>query len=107
MLIVNHRPCCARRPIGTSTRPIRWRCMGHNVTDRDPITPRKGMPDPKLPEDQFRRRFLSQFAGPSFGQLRDELDRVAEAAWTEYAAHRKSPQTRKAGAEFANPDYDL
>jgi len=75
--------------------------------DRDPTAPRKGMPDPELPEDQFRRRFLSQFAGPSFDPLSDELDRVAQAAWTEYAAHRKSPQTRKAGPEFANPDYDL
>src|ERR1043166_6479971 len=73
----------------------------------DAAVPRKGMPEYKLSEDQFRSRFLAQFTGPAFDKLRDELDRVAGAAWREYSAQRKSPQTRKAGAEFANPDYDL
>ncbi|MBX4413313.1 hypothetical protein K4G92_23310, partial [Mycobacterium tuberculosis] len=36
-----------------------------------------------------------------------ELERVAEAAWQTYDANRKSPITRKAGAEFSDPGYKL
>ncbi|MGO4572945.1 flavodoxin family protein [Microvirga sp. 2TAF3] len=69
--------------------------------------PRKGTPDPTLTEDEFRRRFLSQFRDPAFGPLAGELDRVAAAAWDAYNHNRKSPLTRKAGPGFADPDYDL
>jgi hypothetical protein len=31
----------------------------------------------------------------------------AAAAWDAYSHSRKAPRTRKAGAEFADPDYDL
>lgn len=70
-------------------------------------TPRKGMPSPQLTEDEFRRRFLSRFRDPAFDAVRGELDRVAAVAWDGYARYRKSPITRKAGPEFADPDYDL
>jgi multimeric flavodoxin WrbA len=69
--------------------------------------PRKGTPDPQLSEAEFRRRFLAQFPDPAFAALRSELDRIAAAAWEGYSHHRKSPLTRKAGREFADPDYDL
>ena len=68
--------------------------------------PRKGMPSPRLAEDEFKRRFRAQFQDPAFERSR-ELDKVAEAAWDAYAHSRKSPRTRKAGPEFADPDYDL
>src|SRR5947209_607441 len=70
-------------------------------------TPRKGMPDPQLAEAEFRKRFLERFCDPAFERLTGELDKVASAAWDAYSHHRKSPHTRKAGAEFADPDYDL
>src|SRR5215207_4502372 len=69
--------------------------------------PRKGMPSPRLSEDEFKRRFLLQYQDTAFDALKGELERVAEAAWDGYAHSRKSPRTRKAGPEFADPDYDL
>ena len=71
------------------------------------VTPRKGMPSPRLSENEFRRRFLEQFADPAFGPLTEELARIAAAAWDAYSHSRKAPHTRKAGREFADPDYDL
>ena len=69
--------------------------------------PRKGMPSPRLDEPEFRRRFLDSFQDPGYEPLAAELDRIATAAWDAYANSRKSPRTRKAGPEFADPDYDL
>ena len=76
------------------------------MTDTTP-DPRKGMPDPHLDEAEFRARYLSQFQDPAFRPLDAELERIAGAAWDAYANHRKAPVTRKAGPEFADPDYDL
>jgi multimeric flavodoxin WrbA len=69
--------------------------------------PRKGMPDPKLDEAEFRARFMSRFADPAFGAVGAELDRVAAVAWDTYSRGRKAPVTRKAGPGYADPDYDL
>src|SRR5262245_5104038 len=71
------------------------------------LSPRKGMPSPRLSEAEFRKRFLSQFQDPAFGPLESEIDKVAAAAWDAYDGHRKIPLTRKAGGEFADPNYDL
>jgi multimeric flavodoxin WrbA len=68
---------------------------------------RKGMPSPRLDEASFRRRFLSRFADPAFAELRSELDKVAGAAWDAYLHQRKSPNTRPAGAGYADPAYGL
>jgi multimeric flavodoxin WrbA len=69
--------------------------------------PRKGTRSPRLDEHEFKRRFRTQFQDPAFDALPDELDRMADAAWEAYAHSRKSPRTRKAGPEFAHPDYEL
>jgi multimeric flavodoxin WrbA len=69
--------------------------------------PRKGMPSPRLSEDEFKRRFRSQFQDTAFEGLQSELERVAQAAWDAYSHSRKSPRTRKAGPGFADPAYDL
>jgi multimeric flavodoxin WrbA len=71
------------------------------------LTPRKGMPSPQLTEQAFRERFLAQYQDPAFAPLKADLDRIAAAAWDGYANHRKSPVTRKAGPEFADPTYDM
>jgi NADPH-dependent FMN reductase len=71
------------------------------------LSPRKGMPSPRLSAAEFRKRFLSQFQDPSFESLASELDKIAAAAWDAYNGHRKSPHTRKAGSEFADPNYEL
>jgi multimeric flavodoxin WrbA len=39
--------------------------------------------------------------------LKQDLDRVAAAAWDAYYHSRKSPKTEKAGPGYADPDYDL
>ncbi len=69
--------------------------------------PRHGMPDVELGEAEFLRRFRSQYRDPAFDSLSGDLERVAAAAWDGYSHSRKSPRTRKAGGEFADPDYDL
>jgi multimeric flavodoxin WrbA len=69
--------------------------------------PRKGMPSPELDEAEFKRRFLAQFADPSFEPLATELVRVSGAAWDAYINSRKAPRTRKAGEGYADPDYEL
>jgi multimeric flavodoxin WrbA len=65
------------------------------------------MPSPELDEDEFQRRFRSQFADPAFDAVADELRKVGAVAWGAYREGRKAPRTRKAGAGFADPDYDL
>src|SRR5262245_44810395 len=69
--------------------------------------PRKGMPSPRLDEAEFKRRYRAQFVDPAFAPLQSELERITDAAWDAYAHSRKAPHTRKPGAEFADPDYDL
>jgi multimeric flavodoxin WrbA len=65
------------------------------------------MPSPRLGEAEFKKRFLDQFIDPAFAPLAGDLERVADAAWDAYSGSRKSPHTRKAGADFADPEYDL
>lgn len=69
--------------------------------------PRKGMPDPRLTEAEFKARFLSRYADPAFDSLQAELQRIADAAWDGYSNHRKATRTQKAGPGHADPDYGL
>src|SRR5205807_2861261 len=69
--------------------------------------PRTGMPSPRLTEEAFKERFRSQFQDPNFVELRSELEKIAQAAWDTYEHSRKAPKTRKAGPNYADPDYDL
>lgn len=69
--------------------------------------PRKGMPEVKLDEAEFKRRFRAQYSDPAFDALQEELKRIAHAAWDGYDNSRKSPRTQKAGHGFADPGYDL
>src|SRR4051812_21349121 len=68
---------------------------------------RKGMPPVKLGREEFERRFKSRFVDPAFDPLEQELQKITDAAWEAYADSRKAPHTRKAGPEFADPNYDL
>jgi multimeric flavodoxin WrbA len=65
------------------------------------------MPSPELERDAFVHRYLLQFADPAFDRIRAHLGDAAQIAWEAYRDGRKSPVTRKAGAKFADPDYDL
>ena len=68
---------------------------------------RTGQARATLTREAFRKRFEASFVDPSFETERAALGRVAEIAWRNYKEGRKAPLTRKAGAGFADPDYDL
>jgi multimeric flavodoxin WrbA len=68
---------------------------------------RKGMPSARLTREEFESRYRKRFIDPVFTPLGRELDAIIAAAWDAYSQSRKAPLTRKAGAEFADPDYEL
>jgi multimeric flavodoxin WrbA len=76
------------------------------VPDGEATEPRKGTPDRNLDQEEFRCRFLSQFADPAFAPLADALDKIAAAAWDAYSHHRK-PAHAEGGSSFDDPSYDL
>ncbi len=79
-----------------------------HMENHKPAPPaRKGMPDPKLGEAEFKQRYVGQFRDAGFDSLRTEIGMLAAVAWDAYREERKSPQTVKAGPSFADPDYDL
>jgi multimeric flavodoxin WrbA len=65
------------------------------------------MPTPRLDRPEFERRFLAQFASSGFASLSREIAAIAEVAWQAYSKGDKAPRTRKAGACYSEPDYDL
>ena len=71
------------------------------------IKVRKGMPSVQLDKTEFKKRFLAKFYDPLFQPLTRELDKIADAAWTSYCDYHKTPLTRKAGAGFADPNYEI
>jgi multimeric flavodoxin WrbA len=60
-----------------------------------------------LAKAQFRERFFARFYDPAFDEVKAELERVFEKAWDAYYTYRKSPRTRLAGDEFADPGQKL
>jgi multimeric flavodoxin WrbA len=68
---------------------------------------RKGMPDPHIGKEEFRKRFFGRFYDPAFIPIRDDLERTMEIAWKAYEESRKAPRTRVAGEGFADPEYQL
>jgi hypothetical protein len=71
------------------------------------IKVRKGQAPRMLTRDEFRQRFGQMFMDPAFRPQAEALARIEVVAWQGYHESRKSPVTRKAGAGFANPDYEL
>ena len=68
---------------------------------------RKGMPSVELSKEEFQKRYRSRFEDPAFDPLSKEIAAIVDVAWDGYIEGRKSPRTRKAGKEFADPNYDL
>jgi multimeric flavodoxin WrbA len=67
----------------------------------------KEMPSVELDRGEFERRFRQRHADPLFAGADEALRDVIDTAWRSYTGNHKSPRTRKAGPEFADPDYDL
>jgi multimeric flavodoxin WrbA len=68
---------------------------------------RKGQAPPMHPRDVFRERFRARFFDPAFRAEDEAISRLEEIAWKAYTEGRKAPVTRKAGAEFKDPNYEL
>jgi len=75
----------------------------------EPATPRvrTGQGSTKLSREEFTRRYQAQFYDPAFDAARSEIERLTSIAWEAYEDGRKSPRTRKAGPEFADPEQKL
>ena len=71
------------------------------------IDVRTGMPGVQLDKQEFKKRFFARFYDPIFEPLAPELNRIGEAAWIAYDEYHKTPRTRKAGAGFADPDFEV
>lgn len=70
-------------------------------------TIRKGQAPDKLQRAEFHERFMQPFQDPAFSAEAEALRRIEIVAWEAYQEGRKSPVTRKAGAGYADPAYDL
>src|ERR1700754_2676172 len=68
---------------------------------------RKGMPPVKLSREEFEKRYRGRYVDPVFRPLQRELDAIVAAAWDAHDHSRKAPLTRKAGAGFADPEYEI
>ena len=68
---------------------------------------RKGQGDVKLTREEFERRLRERFADPAFEPVEPQVRDVIDVAWKAYDEYRKSPRTRKAGAGFADPEFEL
>ena len=73
----------------------------------DRLDVRTGSPSVELTRDEFRERFRARFVDPTFDLLQEEINKIEDVAWSNYYGHRKAPRTRKAGAGFEDPSYDL
>ena len=68
---------------------------------------RKGQAPGKLSRAEFKKRFDHDYVDSTFDPEREALGRIEAIAWHNYQQSRKAPHTRKAGAGYADPDYDL
>jgi multimeric flavodoxin WrbA len=68
---------------------------------------RTGQAPPKLERGEFERRFRERFVDGAFRAEDEAIGRLASIAWEAYREGRKSPHTRPAGEEFADPKYEL
>ena len=71
------------------------------------VTPRTGQAPRPLERDEFKLEFQKSFFDPSFDDVKDAILKVEEVAWDNYVKGHKAPITEKAGALFADPDYNL
>lgn len=68
---------------------------------------RKGQAPAPLSREAFASRFQASFVDPAFRPEQAGIDRLEQIAWLGYSEGRKAPVTQKAGAGYADPDYEL
>ena len=67
---------------------------------------RKGQAPAPLARAEFSVRFRAAFIDPAFRAEDQSIARLEAIAWQAYCDGRKAPFTQKAGAGYADPDYD-
>ncbi|KQM68626.1 flavodoxin family protein [Xylophilus sp. Leaf220] len=70
-------------------------------------TPRTGQAPPHLDRAAFGQRFRLRYYDPAYRAEDAAIARLEAIAWEAYDEGRKAPVTEKAGAGFADPDYDM
>jgi multimeric flavodoxin WrbA len=73
----------------------------------NPVSIRKGQPDPTLDHDAFVARYQHHFFDPAFDPMRTQILALAEIAWDAYKEGRKAPRTHPAGPGYKDPGYEL
>jgi len=68
---------------------------------------RTGQAPPRLVRAEFSIRFRAAFIDPAFRAEDQSIAKLEEIAWQAYSEGRKSPFKQKAGAGYADPDYEL
>ncbi|CAN5809272.1 flavodoxin family protein [soil metagenome] len=76
-------------------------------TQAKPILIRTGQAQHQLTRIEFGLRFRASFADPAFQPEQLSITRLEEIAWQAYDEGRKAPLTQKAGAGYADPEYEL
>lgn len=66
-----------------------------------------GQAGAQLSREEFGQRYRASFIDPAFRAEESAIVRLEEIAWHAYDEGRKAPFTQKAGAGYADPDYDL
>jgi multimeric flavodoxin WrbA len=96
---IKMRPAAmAPRALGT------WYVHMQNPPQPQVRTGQEGVP---VSKDEFARRFRALFLDPAFRPHDAVITQLLEAAWNGHLKARKSPVTRRAGDEYADPDYEL
>jgi multimeric flavodoxin WrbA len=67
----------------------------------------KGQGSTHLDKADFAARFRRHFYDPAFEATDAEIRHLIDLAWDAYESNRKAPRTRKAGAGYSDPNYDL
>ena len=68
---------------------------------------RKGQAPAPLDRSDFSARFRASFFDAAFRAEDASISRLEAIAWQAYTEGRKAPVTQKAGAGYADPEYDL
>lgn len=68
---------------------------------------RRGQIAGPMSREQFRERYFEAFRDPAYQAEWQSIVRIEAIAWDGYVNNRKSPLARKAGAGYADPEYEL
>jgi multimeric flavodoxin WrbA len=68
---------------------------------------RKGQIARPMSREEFRERYFGAFKDLAYRAEWQAIERIEAIAWDGYTHNRKAPQTHRAGAGYADADYEL